>query len=145
MQDSTIANIISVFSLLVSIMTMIYSSYISKKINKTNLKSNIFYPLLSNLLLKKIPVTMKEILNNNFNSITVLENSLTKLYKNLSVYKYINKKFYSKVVISIEEVDDFIVQLKNNQSRYRDTNSIARELEAKIIKMYDIFMKEYYK
>lgn len=133
------SNKIAVIALLVSIISSLYALRISIKINKINLKANIFNSLFFNLLFEKYSKLFTNISTWNSQNLDEIEDFIIECKQKLDTYRFLNKKFYKKITDEIKILDDYIVELDFNKLTIKD----FKKIENLIANMYQLFLKEY--
>ena len=138
---SDTSDVIAFIALITSFITAVLCFKASSKLNKINLKANIFDAIFWDLLFKKYVPLFNKINEWQISSkdLDKLENFIIELKQKLDIYKLINKKFYEDIIIITKDLDDFIVLVNENNLTRKEKKKI-NDLTKKI---YSVFLEEY--
>ena len=138
---SDTSDVIAFIALITSFITAVWGFKASSKLNKINLKANIFDAIFWDLLFKKYVPLFNKINEWQISSkdLDKLENFIIELKQKLDIYKLINKKFYENLIILTKDLDDFIVSVNENNL----TRKEKKKINDLIKKIYSIFLEEY--
>lgn len=112
MDKDTIAIVVSLFSLLISILIAIWQLYVNIKINRVNLKSNVCKKVFEDYLIKKIPHArrlLKFDAEGKLTGVEELKNIIVDMIKDSLYYRYNDKSFYDELVKNLQELEDALI------------------------------------
>lgn len=133
------SDILSLISLVISIGFSIYTFMVTSKLNKVNLKADIFNSIFFKLLFEKYSTLFTNI--NTWDSLDFdnIDNFIIECKQKLDTYKFINKKFYKKAKDELSALDDYIVTLDYSNLSKNNFKKIEKFMES----IYQVFLNEY--
>lgn len=139
----SISDSLSLIAIGISIYSVIETNKCSEKINKINLKAELFRAIFWKILFEDYLPLFNQLVEWNITEkeIDKMEEFIMELKRKLDIYKFTNKEFYNRVFDKLKFLDDCIVMLPNNEKDIsnKKKNQILKSME----EIYQLFMKEY--
>lgn len=133
------SDILSLISLVISIGFSIYTFMVTSKLNKVNLKADIFNSIFFKLLFEKYSTLFTNINIWNSSDFDNIDNFIIECKQKLDTYKFINKKFYKRAKDELSALDDYIVTLDYSNLSKNNFKKIEKFMES----IYQVFLNEY--
>lgn len=133
------SDILSLISLVISIGFSIYTFIVTSKLNKVNLKADIFNSIFFKLLFEKYSTLFTNINIWNSSDFDNIDNFIIECKQKLDTYKFINKKFYKRAKDELSALDDYIVTLDYSNLSKNNFKKIEKFMES----IYQVFLNEY--
>ncbi len=118
MDKDTIAVVISLVSLVVSIILAVYQINTNFKMNKVNIKYNACEKIFDNYLIKEIPDKRRLLKFDKTGKLTganELKNIIVDMIKDSLYFRYNDKPFYDNLIENLQQLEDFIVNSINKK------------------------------
>ncbi len=137
--------ITSSLAILISVGSIIYSHYISKKQIELKIKENYYQPVFQDILLTEFPETFSKFLNVDKHIIypdnsMELERLIGKFRKKIKFIQFVDEKFYKTLNDLLIQIDEDIVILCSDlESKDNKINTIklsVRKLYCEINKFF---------
>lgn len=142
---SIIALIVSGISILVTILVAIYSVRKSVRISQSQLKKDIFLELFQNKMVKEYPQAVKNLKKSKkdlMENCDCLERLNVELLDSLAYYKVVENRFYVKLKVHLDNIDDSVVCMMHDIEDKKEDHS--RHLK-KVEKSYMNLIKTLHK
>lgn len=113
---------------------------------ETELESENFKRVLTDVLVKSIPAARSEIhfdQDKNIVGYSNLMDKLNKLKEEILYYKYSDKAFYAELLNAIGSIEDQIANARNTHA-CNDQETFDQELTKKLEDLYQLCLKRYY-
>jgi len=133
------SDILSLISLVISIGFSIYTFMVTSKLNKVNLKADIFNSIFFKLLFEKYSTLFTNINTWDSSDFDNIDDFIIECKQKLDTYKFINKKFYKKAKDELSALDDYIVTLDYSNLSKNNFKKIEKFMES----IYQVFLNEY--
>ena len=133
------SDILSLISLVISIGFSIYTFMVTSKLNKVNLKADIFNSIFFKLLFEKYSTLFTNINTWDSSDFDNNDDFIIECKQKLHTYKFINKKFYKKAKDELSALDDYIVTLDYSNLSKNNFKKIEKFMES----IYQVFLNEY--
>lgn len=133
------SDILSLISLVISIGFSIYTFMATSKLNKVNLKADIFNSIFFKLLFEKYSTLFTNINTWNSSDFDNIDDFIIECKQKLDTYKFINKKFYKRAKDELSALDDYIVTLDYSNLSKNNFKKIEKFMES----IYQVFLNEY--
>lgn len=133
------SDILSLISLMISIGFSIYTFMVTSKLNKVNLKADIFNSIFFKLLFEKYSTLFTNINTWDSSDFDNIDDFIIECKQKLDTYKFINKKFYKKAKDELSALDDYIVTLDYSNLSKNNFKKIEKFMES----IYQVFLNEY--
>lgn len=133
------SDILSLISLMISIGFSIYTFMVTSKLNKVNLKADIFNSIFFKLLFEKYSTLFTNINTWDSSDFDNIDDFIIECKQKLDTYKFINKKFYKKAKDELSALDDYIVTLNYSNLSKNNFKKIEKFMES----IYQVFLNEY--
>ena len=133
------SDILSLISLVISIGFLIYTFMVTSKLNKVNLKADIFNSIFFKLLFEKYSTLFTNINTWDSSDFDNIDDFIIECKQKLDTYKFINKKFYKKAKDELSALDDYIVTLDYSNLSKNNFKKIEKFMES----IYQVFLNEY--
>lgn len=133
------SDILSLISLVISIGFSIYTFMVTSKLNKVNLKADIFNSIFFKLLFEKYSTIFTNINTWDSSDFDNIDDFIIECKQKLDTYKFINKKFYKKAKDELSALDDYIVTLDYSNLSKNNFKKIEKFMES----IYQVFLNEY--
>ena len=126
--------IISIFALIVSILSI----YFNIRINNKTLNLEYHKEIFKNYIIIKIPEARKKVhIYNRFDQVEDLVDVLQSLKKDIVFYKYIDNKFYERLSEKITSLEDYLVTNNGKNISNHDSDKYLQEINKKIEDIYE--------
>lgn len=139
--------IISLFAIIISIVTLIVELYFSNRNNKLNLEAHFFTEIFDIYLLEKIPNKRKGMTRDSETGeiigIDELSDVLIELRQEAIYYKFKDKKFYNKLFQTIRDIEDNLIDYGNRKYDEESYDEVKKDINDKIEKLYSCIMNKY--
>nr|DAX78842.1 MAG TPA: hypothetical protein [Caudoviricetes sp.] len=133
------SDILSLISLVLSVGFSIYTFMVTSKLNKVNLKADIFNSIFFKLLFEKYSTLFTNINTWDSSDFDNIDNFIIECKQKLDTYKFINKKFYKKAKDELSVLDDYIVKLDYSNLSKNNFKKVEEFIES----IYQLFLHEY--
>lgn len=133
------SDILSLISLVISIGFSIYTFMVTSKLNKVNLKADIFNSIFFKLLFEKYSTLFTNINTWDSSDFDNIDDFIIECKQKLDTYKFINKKFYKRAKDELSALDDYIVTLDYSNLSKNNFKKIEKFMES----IYQVFLNEY--
>ena len=133
------SDILSLISLVISIGFSIYTFMVTSKLNKVNLKADIFNSIFFKLLFEKYSTLFTNLNTWDSSDFDNIDDFIIECKQKLDTYKFINKKFYKKAKDELSALDDYIVTLDYSNLSKNNFKKIEKFMES----IYQVFLNEY--
>lgn len=145
MDKDTIAILISLFALAVSIIIPIFEQISNNRMNITNLEAEYFRNAYSEFLMQDIPAAREKIIFNgqNVSGTDDLIDVLRELRKKSIYFKSMHTKFYNCLLGKIQELEDYIIIEEPHINYQWDFLLFENTVQSKLSEVYEIITKQY--
>lgn len=146
MDTDFIAIILSIISILLSSIFAIIEHIRAHRSDETELESENFKRVFTDVLVKSIPLARSEIhfdQGKNIVGYAKLLDELNNLKDAILYYKYSDKAFYTELLKALNSIEDQIASTRNKQA-CNDQETFDQELTKKVESLYQLCLQRYY-
>lgn len=145
--DITLAEIVAVLAILVSIGTAIKQWNHDLRVNKINLEADYFRSLYSEHLLHKLPKARSYLRFSGGKLVDVdkLVDELNQIRQDSLYFKYSDEVFYEKLKTSLRALEDYIITCSEQNIRSQENqNEVTDQIQEKMKEIYEVLSKKYH-
>lgn len=140
------SDIIAIIALIISAAVALYDIFVAKRANRINLNSYYFNEIYRDHLIHKIPDSRKYIkidLNGKLVGYDKIVQEMKEIQVDSLYYKYIDKKYYEKLVHQAQKIEDFVITATAKCYNGEEQTDFWNELKKELSELYKILNTKY--
>lgn len=141
----TVALIISIIAVIISVGIPIYEKTIDKRVNDINLNSEYLKEIYILYLTKEIPRSRKimRFKHNVLCDTNDFCNTLKSFLCDIQFYMYIDKYFYNRLKQVIQELEDFVMEADGATLNDNEKNDFWDNIDTYLNSIYNLMNQKY--
>lgn len=141
----TLELVLSIFAIIISIISVVFEYFWNQKINKTNLEADFFKDIYGDFLMHEIPKARNVIHYNNqkVSDTDDLIEVLNEIRRSSLFYQYQDHKFYIELCKQLQELENELVSKTDEVLSNNEYSEFIQKINSDIETIYSIIMNKY--
>ena len=143
---SIVSTSIAAISMLISIVSCVYNSKQTKKINNINIKSRYFEKIFDDFLIYKVPEARNYIRfdeNGKLADYQIYIDVLSAMRKSASFFKYDNAEFFKKLKEVTQNLENYLSDCGNKEFENDEQADVHKQIAERTMLVYSCISNYY--